>query len=469
MPPCITFILNIETGRTRTWSPRDLRATENWAENPIHNPYASQPHSTFQQSKKGAQHARGARSAASLGKKAEGMPRVWNFCTSQRCRDSWYNDVLQQCREGRLHGYPTGRPTLEGDQAQGCTCFEQGAGVQETYFIAWAEAFCSRQCSAKDMKQLECAACQKESEQCCRVLANKEVPASVHNQPPMAEALMLHAFNVPWYYALLLRAKTFAAYHGQRIPWTLAEDVPLFEASRSWDSGTLQQKRLQRLEYHDQKTMHLSSLVPLTPGMPVRLTDTADDRDLYLYRGTRGLIVDWRCPEEAQLLETAEGRLLNMQPHSIYVQFADMSWKFAPDLWGVPTASCKKNTGAAQPDVRKSASQGVRRGARLCGNHAYDTRAVFGRLVLRSWPCNKEEEAALSTGAFGSARHAVQSMFFGVCVHLTAVQAGAVSEWATSGSSCPLAAPGIGKARPAKLAALVGAGGPAQATPSLQN
>ena len=149
---------------------------------------------------------------------------MWKFSISQRCSDPWYNEVLQQCREGRLsqenynflHGYPTGRPTLEGDRARGCSCLEHAAAMQENYVSAWAEAFCSGHCSAESMKQLECAACQKERLRRCRVLANKEVPASVHDQPPVAQALMLHAFNVPRYYALLLRAKTFATSQGHR-------------------------------------------------------------------------------------------------------------------------------------------------------------------------------------------------------------------------------------------------------------
>ena len=75
----------------------------------------------------------------------------------------------------------------------------------------------------------------------------------------------------------------------------------------------------------------MSSLVPLAPGMPARLTDTVD-RNLHLYRGSRGIFVDWCNSEDAQLLDTAEGRLLNTQPYSIYIQFEVMPWQFAAGL-----------------------------------------------------------------------------------------------------------------------------------------
>ena len=136
------------------------------------------------------------------------------------------------------------------------------------------------------------------------------------------------------YFALLTRARAFAAAAGHPIVWTLAQDIPLFRDDRDLaekNPEALQNKRIGWLKRHDQDTQHLSSILPLVPGMPVRLTESID-RPHRLYRGRRGIIFGWLPhKEESQTLVDGE-IILSHLPEIIYVQFVGAKFCFGKGL-----------------------------------------------------------------------------------------------------------------------------------------
>ena len=78
----------------------------------------------------------------------------------------------------------------------------------------------------------------------------------------------------------------------------MAQDVPLYNGDRDLPKEQLQHKRYKWLCEHDQRTEHLTSMLPLVVGLPMRLTDTVD-RKWKLYKGRRCWLESWvPHPEE---------------------------------------------------------------------------------------------------------------------------------------------------------------------------
>ena len=58
------------------------------------------------------------------------------------------------------------------------------------------------------------------------------------------------------------------------------------------DKESMDAKRMNWLQFHDQKTGGIMGLCPLVKGLPVRLTDHVD-RDLGLYKQTKCTVHGW--------------------------------------------------------------------------------------------------------------------------------------------------------------------------------
>lgn len=264
------------------------------------------------------------------------VQKCWNFTTSLRCEDVWFQGVLAECRAGRLsddnyfflHGYPTRQRV----RAAGCTC-EQELSEQtwEAYDGEWANKFVRCGWTAQELLSLECEACATERRRRCRVMPPGAEVARSFQEKPFDEAPVLHAFNVPRYHALLLRAKAFAISRKECLTWSFAADQPLWEDAHCWSAETLYSKRLGWLRMHDQKTSHLSSAVALARGMPIRLTETIN-RKLKLFRGRRGRVVDWHWLPKTEFHSTSEGLIASELPRCVYVWFPGATWQISPDL-----------------------------------------------------------------------------------------------------------------------------------------
>ena len=95
----------------------------------------------------------------------------------------------------------------------------------------------------------------------------------------------------------MLRVKNYAEKNNQRVTWYFAHDVPLFSEDRDLQPDALDAKRYAWLARHDQDTAHLTSLLPMLVGLPMRLTE-AIDRDRHLYKGRRCHTLGWTPHEE---------------------------------------------------------------------------------------------------------------------------------------------------------------------------
>ena len=81
---------------------------------------------------------------------------------------------------------------------------------------------------------------------------------------------------------LPLRTREFAKENNVQLCWRYARDVPLHPGDRDLPLAALQAKLTAWLSRHDQETSHLTSILPLVVGMPIRLTENVDrERPMY--------------------------------------------------------------------------------------------------------------------------------------------------------------------------------------------
>ena len=175
----------------------------------------------------------------------------------------------------------------------------------------------------------ECEDCKKTRRSRCRVLKERSAlcPAdtnlpilatltdttSPEQQALFSKAPALYSFNVPKYFAILLRAREFAKQHSVQLSWCYAQDIPLHPGDRDLRTEALHAKMTSWLQRHDQDTCNLTSLLPLAVGLPLRLTDNVD-RERQLYRGRRGFMHGWTLDPRCTSVETDGEFLLNHMP-----------------------------------------------------------------------------------------------------------------------------------------------------------
>ena len=82
--------------------------------------------------------------------------------------------------------------------------------------------------------------------------------------------------------ARTLLAREFAKENNVQLCWCYARDVSLQSGDRDLPLEALQVKLTAWLSRHDQETSHLTSILPLAVGMPIRLTENVDrERQMY--------------------------------------------------------------------------------------------------------------------------------------------------------------------------------------------
>ena len=180
----------------------------------------------------------------------------------------------------------------------------------------------------------ECVACHTARKDRCRVLSQQKglrlLESVSHTSLPeekiaFSKAPALYSFNVPKYFAILLRAREFAKTRNIQLTWCYARDTPMHPSDRELKPEALNEKRLSWLQRHDQDTGNITSLLPLAVGMPIRLTDNVD-RNRQLYRGRRGFLHAWTLHPESTTLETNGEMLIDRLPLVIYVIFPEADW-----------------------------------------------------------------------------------------------------------------------------------------------
>jgi hypothetical protein len=100
---------------------------------------------------------------------------------------------------------------------------------------------------------------------------------------------------------------------------------------RDLNEEQLHTKRCMWLGRHDQDTAHLTSLLPLVQGLPLRLTETVN-RQLRLYRGRRCRLLGW-APHPEDVRTEVDGEWMSTKlPLCLYLQFPGATWKLHDDL-----------------------------------------------------------------------------------------------------------------------------------------
>ena len=221
-----------------------------------------------------------------------------------------------------MHGLPTFTASQEDCNCNADTEHVEGLGVMKT---DWKRTFLAGEPNMADyIARTECSVCAKERYRRRRVSYQDQMVTS--DSTEFSHAPALYSFNVPRYFAILLRAQSFALSEQVQLTWCYAKDTPLHPEDRELPTEKLDAKRMAWLQRHDQDTSHLTSMLPLAVGLPVRLTDNVD-RQLQLYRGRRGAIHGWTLDPFCESSDANGDMLLDRLPLVIYVLFREATWK----------------------------------------------------------------------------------------------------------------------------------------------
>ena len=190
-----------------------------------------------------------------------------------RTDDEWLFQVQNEIRAGALsdesHRFLHGRPTrVPGSWVNGrCDCGE--ARCEELAKVA-AKAP-STEAAAKALQD-ECATCQAERAERCRVLQG---PGDArHLQQKFLDAPAIVPNNDIKYDVNKSRSTEYAERTRQAITWVSARDRPLPATLK--EKPTVSSEKLKWLQRHDKDCGALYGMLPLVRGMPVSLQDHLD-------------------------------------------------------------------------------------------------------------------------------------------------------------------------------------------------
>lgn len=152
----------------------------------------------------------------------------------KRFDDTWYAEVLEQCREGRLdeknYALIRGSPTAKLLCSNAC-CATLAERWKGRSFGQWEE----------DIAQ-ECAECHRERHRRNRLLPPPPEDAALR-ESDFLDAPYVHQHNEPKYHARLLRAAEYAKRHKKHCLWFRAHDTIMDRIERPKDLMKLQKKR----------------------------------------------------------------------------------------------------------------------------------------------------------------------------------------------------------------------------------
>ena len=229
----------------------------------------------------------------------------------------------------------------------------------------------------------ECVACHTARKDRCRVLSQQKglrlLESVSHTSLPeekiaFSKAPALYSFNVPKYFAILLRAREFAKTRNIQLTCCYARDIPMHPSDRELKPEALNEKRLSWLQRHDQDTGNITSLLPLAVGMPIRLTDNVD-RNRQLYRGRRGFLHAWTLHPESTTLETNGEMLIDRLPLVIYVIFPEADWHIGELPRGVYPITPRSRTWQVN---KRTGIQARRKGYTLIPDFASTAHMIQG-------------------------------------------------------------------------------------------
>ena len=228
----------------------------------------------------------------------------------------------------------------------------------------------------QDRRQAECDACAAERRRRCIVAGASDFGPNPKDSK-FLQAPFVHGLNAAKYVAALLRARWVAAEQRHLLLCVVAQDTPLFHTDPDTEAHELQHRKEQWLQRHDQATAGIMGLLPLLPGMPVRITQTLPELKPWgLFKNTRGQLFGWSLAEEdiAAIPACQQPELvLQKMPACLFVSIPGATWQHRP---GLPPGGRLHSPGRATLEARSPRHRHGRQtrfsaGLRLCWHGAF--------------------------------------------------------------------------------------------------
>ena len=183
------------------------------------------------------------------------------------------------------------------------------------------------------MQCKECDECRRERARRNRLI---EKNGTRILQEPFRSAPYIHQNNVPQYHVMLLRAveeakRGFAA--PKCILWFRAQDTPHNPKEIASTPERVDRKRDRFLQFHDQQTAGIPGLFPMYKGLRARVTEKiAKGKRLTILKHSPCEVIGWDLHVADRVRQVGSERLLNYQPHIIYIRFPGATWQIHPQL-----------------------------------------------------------------------------------------------------------------------------------------
>ena len=187
------------------------------------------------------------------------MQGVTELVERERCKDPWWNEVVDQLREGRLSD--SNWRYLHGKPVDGCRLSEEERASRR------------------------------------RLIASPEDPRL--REKRFVEATVIVANNDARYQINKDRAEAYSRAAATPLVLSVAQDVASGKALQT--EACDKSAKIRWLQYHDRDTGDLCGILPLAIGMPVSLTQHLDrSPEKALLRGRTGRVHSWVWPANAQ-------------------------------------------------------------------------------------------------------------------------------------------------------------------------
>ena len=270
------------------------------------------------------------------------IQHLFELTQEHRCVDPWLSAILHAARHGVvtqeqwafLHGFPTLHAGSWDPRTNKCSCKKPACNALAQQ---WTQEVLDPKNTRtwQDHRQAECSGCAAERRRRCIVAGASDLGPNPKD-PKFLQAPFVHGLNAAKYVAALLRARWVAAEQQHLLLWVVAQDTPLFHTDPDTEAQELQHRKEQWLQRHDQATAGIMGLLPLLPGMPVRITQTLPDLKPWgLFKNTRGQLFGWSLAEEdiAAIPACQQPELvLQKMPACLFVRIPGATWQHRPGL-----------------------------------------------------------------------------------------------------------------------------------------
>ena len=270
------------------------------------------------------------------------IQHLFELTQEHRCVDPWLSAILHAARHGAvtqehwafLHGFPTLHAGSWNPHTNKCSCKKPAC---DALAKQWTKEVLDPKNTRtwQDRRQAECDVCAAERRRRCIVAGASDFGPNPKDRK-FLQAPFVHGLNAAKYVAALLRARWVAAEQQHLLLWVVAQDTPLFHTDPDTEAQELQHRKEQWLQRHDQATAGIMGLLPLLPGMPVRITQTLPELKPWgLFKNTRGSLHGWSLAEEdiAAIPACQQPELvLQKMPACLFVAIPGATWQHRPGL-----------------------------------------------------------------------------------------------------------------------------------------